>query len=193
MSRIFFLTVLSPKYGSLHTKVTLSVNSVQHSRLSFGCHVRLNSRSPRPWTQQKFCSPYHSHMSDWPRLSSRQRRETRMIRRNTAPCGSSLSFFFPRKMLRLFKGPGGKKTALEKGKRSPRKKVRGIKCLCVHPDLRWAFAVSWKQGCTYKSCCHATNVCVSPPTFLSACRCHSLILIFHSHILYPFPTRVYAH
>lgn len=31
-------------------KVTLSVNSVQHSRLSFGCHVRLNSRSPRPWT-----------------------------------------------------------------------------------------------------------------------------------------------
>lgn len=50
MSRIFFLTVLSPKYGSLHRKVTLSVNSVQHSRLSFGCHVRLNSQSPRPWT-----------------------------------------------------------------------------------------------------------------------------------------------
>lgn len=48
LSRIFFLTVLPPKYGSLHRKVTLSVNSVQHSRLSLGCHVRLNSRSPRP-------------------------------------------------------------------------------------------------------------------------------------------------
>lgn len=50
MSRIFFFIVLSPKYGSLHRKVTLSVNSVQHSGLSFGCHVRLNSESPRPWT-----------------------------------------------------------------------------------------------------------------------------------------------
>lgn len=48
MSRIFFFIVLSPKYGSLHRKVTLSVNSVQHSGLSFGCHVRLNSESPRP-------------------------------------------------------------------------------------------------------------------------------------------------
>lgn len=39
---------LSPKYGSLHCKVTLSVNSVQHSRLSFGCHVRLSSPVPPP-------------------------------------------------------------------------------------------------------------------------------------------------
>lgn len=118
MSRIFCLTVLSPKYGSLHTKVTLSVNSVQHSRLSFGCHVRLNSQSPRPWTQQKFCSPYHSHMSDWPRLSSRQRRETRMIRRNTAPCGSSLSFFsfffFREKCWGCLKGRWGRKNSARK-------------------------------------------------------------------------------
>lgn len=184
MSRIFFLTVLSPKYGSLHSKVTLSVNSVQHSRLSFGCHVRLNSQSPRPWTQQKFCSPYHSHMSDWPWLSSRQRGETR---RNTAPCRSSLFFSPQEKGWGCLKGL--EKKIGEKGKRSPRKNVRGVECLCVHLDLWWAFALSWAQGCTYKSCCHATNVHVSPPTFLSACRCHSLILVFHSHILYPFPTR----
>lgn len=48
MTRIFFFIVLSPKYGSLHRKVTLSVNSVQHSGLSFGCHVGLNSESPHP-------------------------------------------------------------------------------------------------------------------------------------------------
>lgn len=60
----FFLPLFhSPKYGSVHCKVTLSVNSVQHSRLSFGCHVRLSSLSPRPWMQQKLCSPYHSQPS----------------------------------------------------------------------------------------------------------------------------------
>lgn len=43
-----FLTVLSPKYGSLHREVTLSVNSVHHPRLSSGCHVRRNSQPPSP-------------------------------------------------------------------------------------------------------------------------------------------------
>lgn len=68
-SRVFFLTDLPPKYGSLHRKVTLSVNSVQHSRLSFGCHVRLNSRSPSPPTpppapeHNRSFSPYHSRLS----------------------------------------------------------------------------------------------------------------------------------
>lgn len=47
-SRTFFLTVFSPKYGSLHCKVTLSVNSVQHSQLSFTCHVRLEASPPAP-------------------------------------------------------------------------------------------------------------------------------------------------
>lgn len=38
----------SPKYGSLHCKVTLSVNSVQHSRLSFWLPCKAEQPVPPP-------------------------------------------------------------------------------------------------------------------------------------------------
>lgn len=70
----------SPKYGSVHCKVTLSVNSVPHSRLRFGCHVRLSSQFPRPWRQQKCGCPYHSP-SKPPCLSSRPPGQVWMVER----------------------------------------------------------------------------------------------------------------